>query len=99
MFPGNRPSTTSCVYRRLDPRTLGRLLALYEHKVFVMGAVWGVNSFDQWGVELGKILATRIRPELDGPVAATSHDTSTNGLLDPPPHVAKRAIDLRLALE
>ncbi len=80
VFPGNRPSTT-LLYRRLDPRTLGRLLALYEHKVFVMGAVWGVNSFDQWGVELGKMLATRIRPELDGPVAATSHDTSTNGLL------------------
>ncbi len=69
--PGNRPSTTSLLYPRLDPRTLGRLLALYEHKVFVMGAVWGVNSFDQWGVELGKILATRIRPELDGPAAAT----------------------------
>ena len=64
VFPGNRP-TTSLLYRRLDPRTLGRLLALYEHKVFVMGAVWGINSFDQWGVELGKVLANRIRPELD----------------------------------
>jgi glucose-6-phosphate isomerase len=80
VFPGNRP-TTSLLYRRLDPGTLGRLLALYEHKVFVMGAVWGVNSFDQWGVELGKILATRIRSELDGPGAATRHDASTNGLL------------------
>jgi glucose-6-phosphate isomerase len=81
VFPGNRP-TTSVLYRRLDPRTLGRLLAMYEHKVFVMGAVWGVNSFDQWGVELGKILATRIRPELDAGVPATGHDASTNGLID-----------------
>ncbi len=81
VFPGNRP-TTSLLYRRLDPRTLGRLLALYEHKVFVMGAVWGINSFDQWGVELGKVLATRIRPELDGPDAASAHDASTNGLIN-----------------
>ena len=75
MFPGNRP-TTSLVYRRLDPRTLGRLLALYEHKVFVMGAVWGINSFDQWGVELGKVLATRIRPELDGTAGGQPHTTA-----------------------
>ena len=81
VFPGNRP-TTSLLYRRLDPRTLGRLLALYEHKVFVMGAVWGINSFDQWGVELGKVLANRIRPELDGPDAVASHDASTNGLIN-----------------
>ncbi len=81
VFPGNRP-TTSVLYRRLDPRTLGRLLALYEHKVFVMGAVWGINSFDQWGVELGKVLATRIRPELDATVDVTSHDASTNGLIN-----------------
>ena len=81
VFPGNRP-TTSVLYRRLDPRTLGRLLALYEHKVFVMGAVWGINSFDQWGVELGKVLATRIRPELDAAVDVTSHDASTNGLIN-----------------
>ncbi len=80
VFPGNRP-TTSLVYRRLDPRTLGRLLALYEHKVFVMGAVWGVNSFDQWGVELGKVLATRIRPELDDGGRTAAHDGSTLGLL------------------
>ena len=53
VFPGNRPSTT-IVYRTLDPRTLGMLIAMYEHKVFTMGAVWGNNSFDQWGVELGK---------------------------------------------
>jgi glucose-6-phosphate isomerase len=81
VFPGNRP-TTSLLYRRLDPRTLGRLLALYEHTVFVMGAVWGINSFDQWGVELGKVLANRIRPELDATAPVTSHDASTNGLID-----------------
>ena len=81
MFPGNRPSTTFA-YRRLDPRTLGMLLALYEHKVFVQGAIWNINSFDQWGVELGKQLANRIRPEIDAPGPATGHDGSTNGLLD-----------------
>ena len=81
VFPGSRP-TTSLLYRRLDPRTLGRLLALYEHKVFVMGAVWGINSFDQWGVELGKVLASRILPELDAPADATGHDGSTNGLIN-----------------
>jgi glucose-6-phosphate isomerase len=81
VFPGNRP-TTSLLYRRLDPRTLGRLLALYEHKVFVMGAVWGVNAYDQWGVELGKQLANAIRPELDAAQPVTSHDASTNGLIN-----------------
>lgn len=80
VFPGNRPSTT-LAYRQLGPRTLGKLLALYEHKVFVMGAVWGINSFDQWGVELGKQLAKRLRPELSQPGAVTTHDSSTNGLL------------------
>jgi glucose-6-phosphate isomerase len=81
VFPGNRP-TTSLLYARLDPRTLGRLLALYEHKVFVMGAVWGINSFDQWGVELGKVLANRIRPELDSPADVAIHDASTNVLIN-----------------
>jgi glucose-6-phosphate isomerase len=81
VFPGNRPSTTFA-YRRLDPRTLGRLIALYEHKVLVMGAIWNINSFDQWGVELGKQLANRIRPELDVQERATQHDASTNALLD-----------------
>jgi glucose-6-phosphate isomerase len=80
VFPGNRPSTTMA-YDRLDPRTLGMLLALYEHKVFVMGAIWNVNSFDQWGVELGKQLAKRIRREVDTNAPAGSHDSSTNGLL------------------
>lgn len=81
VFPGNRPSTTFA-YRKLDPQTLGRILALYEHKVFVMGALWNINSFDQWGVELGKQLANKIRPEVDTPGPATGHDASTNGLLD-----------------
>jgi glucose-6-phosphate isomerase len=81
VFPGNRPSTT-ILYEKLGPRTLGKLLALYEHKVFVMGAIWGVNSFDQWGVELGKQLAARIRPELDGTMPVASHDSSTNALIN-----------------
>jgi glucose-6-phosphate isomerase len=81
VFPGNRPSTTF-VYPQLDPRTLGMLLALYEHKVFVMGAIWGINSFDQWGVELGKQLAKRIRPEIDSAATVTSHDASTNALVN-----------------
>ena len=82
VFPGNRPSTT-IMYRKLDPRTLGMLLALYEHKVFMMGAVWGINSFDQWGVELGKVLAGRIRPELDAGRRTSRRTTApTNGLID-----------------
>jgi glucose-6-phosphate isomerase len=81
VFPGNKPSTTFA-YRRLGPKTLGMLLALYEHKVFVMGAIWNINSFDQWGVELGKQLAKRIRPEIDADTPVTTHDASTNGLLD-----------------
>ena len=81
VFPGSRP-TTSLLYRRLDPRTLGRLLALYEHKVFVMGAVWGINSFDQWGVELGKVLAQQIIPELESPAEPQlGHDSSTTNLI------------------
>ena len=80
VFPGNRPSTT-IVYRKLGPRTLGMLLALYEHRVFTMGAVWNINSFDQWGVELGKQLAATIAEDLktDGPVSG--HDASTNRLI------------------
>jgi glucose-6-phosphate isomerase len=81
VFPGSRPSTT-LLYRRLDPRTLGRLLALYEHRVFVQGVLWGINSFDQWGVELGKVLANRILPELEGATDATAHDASTNALIN-----------------
>ena len=81
IFPGNRPSTTM-VYRRLDARTLGMLIALYEHRVFVMGALWNINSFDQWGVELGKQLARRIRPEIEAAGEVKTHDTSTNGLIN-----------------
>jgi glucose-6-phosphate isomerase len=79
-FEGNRPSTTILI-KRLDPYALGKLIALYEHKVFVQGVIWGVNSFDQWGVELGKKLAKRIAPELDGGAAQEAHDISTAGLI------------------
>ncbi|HSH30839.1 MAG TPA: glucose-6-phosphate isomerase, partial [Thiohalobacter sp.] len=81
VFPGNRP-TNSLLYRRLDPRTLGSLIALYEHKIFVQGVVWNINSFDQWGVELGKQLAGSILPELEGPEPVAAHDASTNGLIN-----------------
>ncbi len=79
-FPGNRP-TTSIVVDKLTPRTLGALIAMYEHKIFVQGIVWNINSFDQWGVELGKQLASKILPELESPGPVTSHDASTNGLI------------------
>jgi glucose-6-phosphate isomerase len=80
-FPGNRP-TTSIVFKKLTPRTLGMLIAMYEHKIFVQGIIWEIFSFDQWGVELGKQLAKKIEPELasQGPVA--SHDVSTNALIN-----------------
>jgi len=78
-FPGDRPSST-LIYSRLDPRTLGRLLALYEHKVFVQGVIWGINSFDQWGVELGKELATELLPMVRGE-PGRAKDASTMGLL------------------
>jgi glucose-6-phosphate isomerase len=80
VFTGNRP-TNSILYAALTPRMLGRLIALYEHKIFVQGVIWGVNSFDQWGVELGKQLAKAILPELSGPEPVTAHDASTNGLI------------------
>jgi glucose-6-phosphate isomerase len=80
-FPGNRP-TTVVLGTALSPRTLGQLVALYEHRVFTMGAVWGINSFDQWGVELGKVLAVRIAPELEADrVPSGAHDASTNALI------------------
>jgi len=79
-FAGNRPSTT-ILAQRLDPRTLGRLIALYEHRVFTMGVVWGINSFDQFGVELGKVLATAIEPELTS-ATPLDHDSSTNALIE-----------------
>jgi glucose-6-phosphate isomerase len=80
-FPGNRPTNT-ILAQRLDPRTLGALVALYEHKVFTQGTIWGINSFDQWGVELGKKLAQRIAPELTAsPAPPLAHDASTNALV------------------
>jgi glucose-6-phosphate isomerase len=80
LFEGNRP-TNSILVEKLTPHTLGRLIALYEHKIFVQGIVWNVNSFDQWGVELGKQLATRIQTELRSGAEITAHDSSTNGLI------------------
>jgi glucose-6-phosphate isomerase len=79
-FPGNRPSNMILV-ERLTPSTLGALIALYEHKTFVQGALWDVNSFDQWGVELGKVLAKKIEAELNGAAQPAQHDSSTNGLI------------------
>jgi len=81
VFPGNRPTNTLLV-SALTPHTLGQLVALYEHKVFTQGTIWRINSFDQWGVELGKALANRIVPELESPDEPTlAHDSSTNELV------------------
>jgi glucose-6-phosphate isomerase len=81
VFEGNRPSNT-LIIERLTPASLGKLVALYEHLVFVQGAIWNIDSFDQWGVELGKALAQRIIPELEaGPEPKLSHDSSTNALI------------------
>ena len=81
VFEGNRPSNT-ILAERLSPETLGKLIALYEHSVFTQGVVWNIDSFDQWGVELGKVLAQRIIPELENPTEpALSHDSSTNTLI------------------
>jgi glucose-6-phosphate isomerase len=79
-FPGNRPSNT-LLLERLTPAALGKLVALYEHSVFTQGAVWGINCFDQWGVELGKVLAKRIEPELGPAEPVLAHDSSTNALI------------------
>ena len=80
-FEGNRP-TNVILAQRLTPETLGSLVALYEHSVFTQGAVWGLNSFDQWGVELGKVLAKRIIPELESETEPElAHDSSTNELI------------------
>lgn len=75
MFDGNRPTNT-ILADRLTPHTLGALIALYEHKVFVQGAVWNINSFDQWGVELGKVLAGKIVPELHAPPSRSCTTTA-----------------------
>ena len=81
VFNGNRP-TNSILFKKLTPRTLGSLIAMYEHKIFVQGVIWNIFSFDQWGVELGKVLAKRILPELQSPDAIITHDSSTNGLIN-----------------
>jgi glucose-6-phosphate isomerase len=80
IFPGNRPSNT-LIFRRLDPYTLGMLIALYEHKVFVQGVIWNINSFDQWGVELGKALANRLLPMVRDHESTEKLDASTKGLV------------------
>lgn len=81
VFEGNRP-TNSILLKKLTPRSLGSLIALYEHKIFTQGIIWNIFSFDQWGVELGKQLAKKILPELDGAEDVSSHDASTNGLIN-----------------
>jgi len=81
IFPGNHP-TTSILFKKLDPKTLGSLIALYEHKVFVQSVIWNINPFDQWGVELGKQLAGTIHSELSQTETVNSHDASTNGLMN-----------------
>ena len=81
VFEGNRP-TNSFLVKKITPFTLGQLIAFYEHKIFVQGVIWNIYSFDQWGVELGKVLANKILPELQGNVTITSHDSSTNGLIN-----------------
>ncbi len=81
VFPGNKP-TNSIIYKKLTPRTLGSLIAMYEHKIFVQGVIWNIFSFDQWGVELGKQLAKKILPELGDETPVSTHDSSTNGLIN-----------------
>ncbi len=81
VFEGNRP-TNSILFKKLTPRVLGNLIAMYEHKIFVQGVIWNIFSFDQWGVELGKQLAGRIQPELKDEKPVASHDSSTNGLMN-----------------
>jgi glucose-6-phosphate isomerase len=81
VFEGNRP-TNSILVKQITPYTLGMLIAMYEHKIFVQGAIWNIYSFDQWGVELGKVLANGILPELRDQTEVTSHDGSTNGLIN-----------------
>lgn len=81
VFEGNRP-TNSFLVKQITPRTLGSLIAFYEHKIFVQGVIWNIYSFDQWGVELGKQLASRILPELNDAQLVSSHDSSTNGLIN-----------------
>jgi glucose-6-phosphate isomerase len=81
VFDGNRPTNT-IMFKKLDPHTLGAIIALYEHKVFTQGIIWDICSFDQWGVELGKQLAKEIIPELADPHPVETHDSSTRGLIN-----------------
>ena len=81
VFEGNRP-TNSILVKEITPYTLGALIALYEHKIFTQGVIWNIFSFDQWGVELGKQLANQILPELNNKEEVSSHDSSTNGLIN-----------------
>ena len=81
IFEGNRP-TTSILFDKLTPNTLGRLIALYEHKIFVQGIIWDINSYDQWGVEYGKQIASQILPQLTNDEVVTNYDSSTNGLIN-----------------
>ena len=81
VFEGNKP-TNSILVKKIDPITLGRLIAMYEHKIFTQGYIWNIYSFDQWGVELGKQLANKILPELSTDDEIDSHDSSTNGLIN-----------------
>jgi glucose-6-phosphate isomerase len=81
VFEGNRP-TNSILFEKLDPETLGKLIALYEHKIFVQGIIWNIYSFDQWGVELGKQLANQILPEMVHAETVQVFDSSTNGLIN-----------------
>ena len=81
VFEGNKP-TNSILVKKITPKTLGQLIAMYEHKIFVQGVIWNIYSFDQWGVELGKQLAKKILPELDNSGDVNSHDASTNGLIN-----------------
>jgi len=81
VFEGNRPTST-ILFDNLTPNTLGKLIALYEHKIFVQGIMWDINSFDQWGVEYGKQIAQQILPQLVGSEEVTNYDSSTNGLIN-----------------
>ena len=81
VFEGNRP-TNSFLLKKITPFSLGSLIALYEHKIFVQGIIWNIFSFDQWGVELGKQLAKKVLPELKDDTEVSSHDSSTNGLIN-----------------
>ncbi|CEQ39363.1 SPOSA6832_00883 [Sporobolomyces salmonicolor] len=87
VFEGNRP-TNSILFQKLTPKTLGSLIVMYEHKIFTQGCVWGINSFDQQGVELGKVLAKSILSQLDNVSDVTGHDSSTSGLIKH--YIAKR---------